>query len=93
MTLWCLMPAMSACLRSIGRSSPIGISASAAIRSWCWKDSSKADVFMRIYNADGGEVESCGNASRCVGWRVLQEMPGRDAVTIETLAGVIEARK
>jgi diaminopimelate epimerase len=25
-----------------------------------------ADVRMRIYNAEGGEVESCGNASRCV---------------------------
>jgi diaminopimelate epimerase len=28
--------------------------------------SSKADVRMRIWNQDGGEVESCGNASRCV---------------------------
>ncbi len=26
----------------------------------------KADVRMRIYNADGGEVEACGNATRCV---------------------------
>ena len=25
-----------------------------------------ADARMRIYNADGGEVESCGNAARCV---------------------------
>ncbi len=25
-----------------------------------------ADVSMLIYNSDGGEVESCGNASRCV---------------------------
>ena len=24
------------------------------------------DVFMRIWNADGGEVEACGNATRCV---------------------------
>ena len=28
--------------------------------------SSVADVKMRIWNHDGGEVESCGNASRCV---------------------------
>lgn len=28
--------------------------------------SSSADLRMRIWNADGGEVESCGNASRCV---------------------------
>src|SRR3546814_9513695 len=28
--------------------------------------SAKADVKMRIFNADGGEVEACGNAPRCV---------------------------
>jgi diaminopimelate epimerase len=28
--------------------------------------SDKADVRMRIWNHDGGEVESCGNAFRCV---------------------------
>jgi len=28
--------------------------------------SSLADVRMRIFNADGGEVEACGNAARCV---------------------------
>jgi diaminopimelate epimerase len=28
--------------------------------------SDQADVRMRIWNADGGEVESCGNAARCV---------------------------
>ena len=28
--------------------------------------SATADVKMRIWNNDGGEVESCGNASRCV---------------------------
>jgi len=28
--------------------------------------SDAADVRMRIWNSDGGEVESCGNATRCV---------------------------
>ena len=42
-----------------------------------------ADLRMRIWNADGGEVEACGNATRCV---VLLE--GR-AVTIETKGGVL----
>jgi len=28
--------------------------------------SDKADLKMRIWNSDGGEVESCGNATRCV---------------------------
>jgi len=25
-----------------------------------------ADIFMRIYNQSGGEVEACGNATRCI---------------------------
>ncbi len=28
--------------------------------------STEADVRMRIWNSDGGEVEACGNAARCV---------------------------
>src|SRR3954452_8159305 len=28
--------------------------------------SDSADLRMRIWNQDGGEVESCGNATRCV---------------------------
>lgn len=43
-----------------------------------------ADLRMRIWNADGGEVESCGNATRCV---VLLE--GRP-VTIETKGGLLK---
>ncbi|MEA3012976.1 MAG: diaminopimelate epimerase [Sphingomonadales bacterium] len=45
--------------------------------------SAVADLRMRIWNADGGEVEACGNATRCV---VLLE--GR-AVTIETKSGML----
>lgn len=32
-----------------------------------------ADVFMRIYNADGNEVNACGNATRCIGWLIMDE--------------------
>jgi diaminopimelate epimerase len=28
---------------------------------------------MRIFNADGSEVESCGNAARCVAWLLMAE--------------------
>ncbi len=42
-----------------------------------------ADVRMRIWNADGGEVEACGNATRCV---VMLE--GGKA-TIETEGGIL----
>ncbi len=52
--------------------------------------SSSADVFMRIWNADGGEVAACGNAARCVG-AVLAEEQGRADVTIETEDQVLGA--
>ncbi len=51
-----------------------------------------ADVFMRIRNSDGGEVEACGNGARCVASLVLAEA-GREEITIETLAGVLPARR
>jgi diaminopimelate epimerase len=46
------------------------------------EDSEIADVRMRIWNADGGEVESCGNATRCV---ILL-----GASTIETKSGILK---
>ena len=48
--------------------------------------SDKADAFMRVWNADGGQVETCGNALRCVGW-LLMESTGKDSVVIDTLGG------
>ena len=47
--------------------------------------SSVADVKMRIWNHDGGEVQSCGNASRCVVART-------GAATIETGGGIVEGK-
>lgn len=49
-----------------------------------------ADVFMRIYNADGGEIDACGNASRCVA-ALVAEAFGKPAVTLETNAGLLTA--
>ncbi len=48
--------------------------------------STTADAFMRVWNADGGKVETCGNALRCVGWLLMQST-GKDSVTIDTLGG------
>ncbi|MBV1918950.1 MAG: diaminopimelate epimerase [Sphingomonadaceae bacterium] len=45
--------------------------------------SDTANMRMRIFNADGSEVEACGNAARAVGF--LQGT----AATIETLGGII----
>ena len=50
-----------------------------------------AAVFMRIHNADGGEVEACGNAARCIA-RLLFTDTGANAVTIETAVGLLDAR-
>lgn len=49
----------------------------------------KADVTMRIFNADGSEAEMCGNGIRCVA-RYLSEAGEGDRMRIDTLAGVIE---
>lgn len=51
-----------------------------------------ADFRMRYYNADGGEVEMCGNGARCFARYVnrLHEF-GLPKVTFETIAGVIGA--
>jgi len=48
-------------------------------------------AFVQIINTDGREVEACGNASRCVGWLLLQES-GHKEITIETLGGQLKCR-
>lgn len=49
-------------------------------------------VFMRIYNADGGEVAACGNATRCIAWLIMEET-GKKKVVIETKAGIIACER
>ena len=48
------------------------------------------DVFMRIYNQDGGEIDACGNASRCIAGLLAKELD-RNTVTLETNAGLLFA--
>jgi diaminopimelate epimerase len=48
-------------------------------------------AFMRILNADGSEVEQCGNAVRCVGDLLARE-GGRAEIGVETPAGLIRVR-
>lgn len=45
------------------------------------------DCFMGIRNADGAEVEACGNAARCVVSLMLEET-GKTEVTVETLGAI-----
>lgn len=54
------------------------------------ENGTNADVFMRIHNADGGEVDACGNATRCVAALLMKEGAG-DGVRIRTGAGILVA--
>jgi diaminopimelate epimerase len=47
----------------------------------------------RVFNADGGEVEQCGNGARCVAALLYARRPegGRD-LTMESAGGVVRAR-
>jgi diaminopimelate epimerase len=47
-----------------------------------------ADAFMRIYNSDGGEVESCGNAARCVA-HLLMDEKGTGEIRLDTTGGAL----
>jgi diaminopimelate epimerase len=51
-----------------------------------------ADVKMRIWNNEGFEVESCGNASRCIADLLFDEKNTRQ-VTIDTKGGLLKADK
>ena len=52
----------------------------------------EAAAFVRIFNPDGREVEACGNASRCVGWLMLQEKKCNE-ILIDTLGGLLVCRQ
>ena len=50
--------------------------------------SANADASLVFYNADGSEVESCGNASRCVA-RLLMDERGHNRVKLATRGGLL----
>jgi diaminopimelate epimerase len=51
------------------------------------------DFRYRIFNADGGEVEQCGNGARCfVRFVRDQQLTDKSAIRVETLSGIIEPR-
>ena len=52
-----------------------------------------ADFRYRIYNADGGEVEQCGNGARCfVRFVCDQGLTAKREIRVETLSGLISPR-
>lgn len=51
------------------------------------------DFRYRIFNADGGEVEQCGNGARCFARFVRDRgLTAKDEIVVETAAGVIVPR-
>ena len=49
-----------------------------------------ADFRYRIFNADGGEVEQCGNGARCfVRFVHEKKLTDKTAITVETMRGLI----
>ena len=53
----------------------------------------RRDFVYRIFNADGGEVEQCGNGARCFVRFVRDEgLTSKRAIRVRTMTGVIEPR-
>ena len=51
----------------------------------------EADASYRIFNADGSEIEQCGNGARCVVWMLARENPARKRFSLESPTGLVEA--
>jgi len=53
-----------------------------------------ADFKMRIFNADGSEVEMCGNGIRCFAKYIWDRgLSKKEVLEVETLAGIIKPKK
>lgn len=51
------------------------------------------DFRYRIYNADGGEVEQCGNGARAfVRFVTDKKLTDKNTIRVETMSGIIEPR-
>ena len=54
-------------------------------------ESDDVDFIYRIYNADGGEVEQCGNGARCFAVFVREKgLTDKTDIRVETASGIIE---
>jgi diaminopimelate epimerase len=52
-----------------------------------------SDAFYRVFNADGGEVEQCGNGARCVAALLHQRgQRNGDTLSIDSTGGLLRAR-
>ena len=55
-------------------------------------DDDEADAGIVFWNADGSTAGACGNASRCLGW-ILMEETGRDNAVMRTERGMLGCRR
>ena len=56
-------------------------------------DSPDVDFRYRIFNADGSEVENCGNGARCFARFVRdKQLTGKRVIRVQTAGGVLELR-
>ena len=56
--------------------------------------SDRADFMMRVFNADGSEVEMCGNGIRCFAKYIWdRDLSSKNVLAVETLAGIIRPEK
>ena len=55
-------------------------------------DDPSIDASYRVFNADGSEVEQCGNGVRCVAWMLAREDAGQTVFRLASPAGPIEVR-
>lgn len=54
-------------------------------------ESDDVDFIYRIFNADGGEVEQCGNGARCFAVFIREKgLTDKELIRVETSSGVIE---
>jgi diaminopimelate epimerase len=51
------------------------------------------DASYRIFNADGSEVQQCGNGVRCVAWMLARESGKRGSMHLGSPSGIVEARE
>lgn len=49
------------------------------------------DVFYRIFNADGSEVEQCGNGARCIARLVSNRRASTGGLRMDSLGGLVNA--
>ena len=50
------------------------------------------EAFYRIFNADGSEVEQCGNGARCVAWVIAHDGASDTVFRLGSPAGVVDVQ-